>query len=718
MDLISLPGNGNDKYTILELKSGSVPAYDTWKSHQMQVIGYNLIVREVYGDAQVAHSSIFYSKATDKPRRYVTNHVTAEQDFLMCRNRIVGILQKLATEPVVFVSWLKNNCQDYQPYFLKEKIASVKKALSELMDYETSWLLGRLEYMFREIWSVKTGAFCKAETSTYGFSALWNASLAEKKNQFRIIDGLWIDAMDNDLITLLRQENDAVSNLREGDIVVMYKQNLPPNKQTLIRATIVQADEHLLKIRTRSKITSNGIIDPFALWAVEPDIMESSLYGGLSSLFGFITAPMEKRAKLLGIMKPETEPYLSPLVFSWRPDIQESLLHCIEAKDYYLVQGPPGTGKTSCLLMQYVQYLMAETKKKITLLSFTNRAVDEICYHLDKQQLAYFRLGSYEGAGGQSKQQSAPSLYQIPAHNADFAHIRIYVSTLHTFLANAPDLLSKVTIDELLVDEASQILEHQIIGLMARIDKTILIGDQNQLPPISVQQNPEGSHSIFEFLLGVADKYGYLSGFSMLTQHFRMHRDIADLVGSVYHDKLSVGSDRQQKDHPWIETADGFLSSLLAKRLVWLEASPTGQSKIDLMQAEWIGNFIGILYEDMPDKQFCSGIGIITPFRAQVQCIRSLLNPLFRDITIDTVERFQGSERDCIIISLPVKYAYELKLIQSMSADDTVDRKLNVALSRAREQLIILGSSKILCQSTPYRHVYHYICQHGKVISL
>ena len=57
-----------------------------------------------------------------------------------------------------------------------------------------------------------------------------------------------------------------------------------------------------------------------------------------------------------------------------------------------MVQGPPGTGKTSILLMQYIGYILAETQKKVLILSFTNRAVDEICHHLDKDNIAYIRL--------------------------------------------------------------------------------------------------------------------------------------------------------------------------------------------------------------------------------------------------------------------------------------------------------------------------------------
>jgi len=160
-----------------------------------------------------------------------------------------------------------------------------------------------------------------------------------------------------------------------------------------------------------------------------------------------------------------------------------------------------------------------------------------------------------------------------------------------------------------------------------------------------------------------------------------------------------------------------FLAKVLSSRIVWIDTQPSYQSKADACHAEWINKFIEKLSLSMTEDEICNKVGIISPFRAQAQCILSTLGNKYRNITVDTVERYQGSERDCIIMSYPIRYHYELSMLQSVNMLGTVDRKLNVALSRAREQLIILGSIKILTHSEFFHKVYSLIKTHGLVIS-
>ncbi len=705
LDLISLPAGQEAKYSILELKSGAAPAYDVWKSHQMQVVGYNLILREVFGSANIANSSIFYSRSSAKPLRHVVNNVILEQDFLMCRNRIIGLLFKLATEPKQIVSWMKGNTRTYPGKFLTEKSDRLRHTLNALKPEELKWFTDKLQFIFRETWAIKTGAFAEFETGNYGFSSLWMCSPVEKKQQYRIIDNLWIEEVAEDRITFHRQEESILTNLRLGDIIVLYKQALPVNRQQLIRGKVGRLDNDRIEIVTRCRIKQESQFDKYTLWAVEPDLMESALYCGVSSVYSCLVAGPAVRSKILGYAAPVSSPRDSSSVLSLREDVKESLRGMIRADDYYLVQGPPGTGKTSILLMQYISYLMAETGLKALIVSYTNRAVDEICACLDRENHAYFRFGNFKPGLGD-------------AAGPGYGTARIFVSTCHTFLSVSPDLLDKITIDEMIVDEASQILEHHIIGLMARIPKTILIGDQNQLPPVILQQTDRENQSILEKLVNNAGKKFYADCFSMLTRHYRMHNDIARLVAQNYRDRLVSESQRQHSDEPWLSTRNDFLRPILAKRVVWIETPASYQSKADTLHANWISRFVEELSCQLDTDEICSRVGIISPFRAQAQCIISTLGNKYSNLTVDTVERFQGSERDCIIMSYPLRYQHELTMVQSVNRLGTVDRKLNVALSRAREQLIILGCSKVLTHSEFFHRVFDLIRQHGTVISL
>jgi DNA replication ATP-dependent helicase Dna2 len=720
LDVITLPDSTTPKYSILELKSGSAPHMDVWKSHQMQVVGYNLIMKEIFGAGNIANSSIFYSRSSETPLRHVVNHITQEQDFLMCRNRIIGLMQKMATQPEEFINWLKTGARDYANQFITEKANRVSNVLKSLSEFEINWFAEKLRFIFREIWAVKTGAFVENETVNYGFSSLWNCSLAEKKQQYRILDSLWIDNIAEDIITFHRQDDNTLTNLRVGDIVLMYKQDIPINEQQLIRGTILALDNEKVQIRTRSNLKKEGVFDNYTLWSVESDLMESSLYSGISSVFTCLSAEPEIRAKLLGCTAPEFADLDLPESLSWRKDISDSLRGMIRAKDYYLVQGPPGTGKTSCLLMQYVQHTLSETQNKMLLLSFTNRAVDEICANLEKEQVKFIRLGSYRPVNGKKPAAKARTLSKKAVYaspETDYDNSRVFVSTVSSFLAAAPDLLNKITIDEMVVDEASQIMEHYVIGLMARIRKTILIGDQNQLPPIILQQTDKGKESILEKFIRNADKKIFPSCYSMLTYHYRMHRDIAELVIDNYNKRLEPNSTRQLITKPWLETQEPLLQTILSSRIVWIDTIPSFQSKADPAHAKWIRQFLDLLACHIPPDEIGRKVGVISPFRAQAQCIISALGNIYKDITVDTVERYQGSERDCIIMTYPVKFHHELTMLQSINALGTVDRKLNVALSRAREQLIILGSSKILTHSEFFHKVYAIIKKQGLIIS-
>ena len=100
---------------------------------------------------------------------------------------------------------------------------------------------------------------------------------------------------------------------------------------------------------------------------------------------------------------------------------------------------------------------------------------------------------------------------------------------------------------------------------------------------------------------------------------------------------------------------------------------------------------------------------IITPnVTAQIANIRNNLGQEYKDVTVDTVERFQGSERNIIIYSFALKSTTQIASIQSLN-DNGVDRKLNVALTRAKDQLIILGTEEVLSKDNLYKSLIDFI---------
>ena len=108
-------------------------------------------------------------------------------------------------------------------------------------------------------------------------------------------------------------------------------------------------------------------------------------------------------------------------------------------------------------------------------------------------------------------------------------------------------------------------------------------------------------------------------------------------------------------------------------------------------------------------------LGIITPYRSQIALIKKEIEaldiPALNQILIDTVERFQGSERDVIIYSFCVNYPYQLKFLSNLTEADgiLIDRKLNVALTRARKQMLLTGVPALLERNPLYKSLLKLI---------
>ena len=131
--------------------------------------------------------------------------------------------------------------------------------------------------------------------------------------------------------------------------------------------------------------------------------------------------------------------------------------------------------------------------------------------------------------------------------------------------------------------------------------------------------------------------------------------------------------------------------------------------KVNVDEAQWIVRIVQRIlnaYQELGRVPGKSTIGIITPFRAQIACINQLLNTIESEwvelISVDTVERYQGSARDIIVFSTVVNTDFQLDSLVSLS-DENIDRKLNVAFTRAREQFILLGNESILSRNPAYK---------------
>ncbi|MDZ4182475.1 MAG: AAA domain-containing protein, partial [Candidatus Cloacimonadaceae bacterium] len=215
------------------------------------------------------------------------------------------------------------------------------------------------------------------------------------------------------------------------------------------------------------------------------------------------------------------------------------------------------------------------------------------------------------------------------------------------------------------------------------------------------------SQSLMERLYKVCVHKGWNHAWYMLSRHYRMHDEIAQLVQNYYSGRL-VSMRAEQKAALNPATAHPILSH----RVVWVECPRSEDSYFDLRQVRVITSILKLVKQELGVSD--AEIGIVAPFRAMIHALRQ--ENQTEGITIDTVERFQGSERKVIIISLPLKSEHELKGIEALSDDGSIDRKLNVAVSRAQERLIILGNRDLCRSSGHYAFLVDKIAANSIVI--
>ena len=338
-------------------------------------------------------------------------------------------------------------------------------------------------------------------------------------------------------------------------------------------------------------------------------------------------------------------------------------------------------------------------------MAYTNRAVDEICSMLTDVGIDFLRLGNEASCDPRFKSHLLDSqLSDTPRLNTIQQRIqqaRVVVSTTTTMLAR-PFIFQLKHFSLCVVDEASQILEPDIIGLLASeaINRFVLIGDYKQLP--AVVQQPGHFESLFERLIRWEHLQGRKQFIGILRKQGRMHPDVAQFVNKMFYvkEQLEPVPCKHQLDtslHYKTPSEDALDEVLKTHRVVFMDAGTH--------EAALVANLLWRIWRLHDDGQFDSDktVGIIVPYRYQIALIRQELArydiPALMQVCIDTVERYQGSQRDVIIYSFGVEQMTDLDFLTATCFKEDgriIDRKLNVALTRARKQLLITGCTTIL----------------------
>jgi DNA replication ATP-dependent helicase Dna2 len=346
-----------------------------------------------------------------------------------------------------------------------------------------------------------------------------------------------------------------------------------------------------------------------------------------------------------------------------------AIQRAVTCDTFHLIWGPPGTGKT-----KVIPEIVRRSFGRVLLGAFTNTAVDKMLMAIlaEDPSVRFLRMGRASDSPELAALLKDPSDYfsedlalkhrgvHAIRHAMDAAPI--VAATAHK--ACTMPYLRRRAFEMSVVDEAGQLTEPLTLGLTLRARRFVLIGDDRQLPP--VVRTRELAHSMFERLKREAE-HDISENLTLLDTQYRMHPQIMAISNKLFYGgRLRSGV--SQEDRLPVDGAP----------VMMLSVDSPSDGRVNAGEAEAIDKLVRHYRLELGVP--ASAIGVVSPFRAQVVLLRKLL--LDTGVTVDTVERFQGGERDIMILSL----------VRSQGGGFVFDeRRLNVAITRARRKLVFVA---------------------------
>ncbi len=387
-------------------------------------------------------------------------------------------------------------------------------------------------------------------------------------------------------------------------------------------------------------------------------------------------------------------------------DQEEAIRAALSSETCHLIHGPPGTGKTR-VLARLIR-LCLDRGERVLVACPTNVALDGLLLSvMDLGVREFLRIGHRSSVSrafldAVERIGSPPTLLNdLAAMDMSFREFRRRVKATQLVGATAYRCVThsfflKQRFDRVIVDEAGQLDEPSTLAPLLCADRFVLGGDHLQLPPIvqdrtgdsEREDDPGLEQSLFERLLGTMPD----TAISRLNMQYRMNREVQDIPSRLFYDDALYPSPEAGPRRLCIEpgvSSDAEINEIVSPDppVVFVDVQGPNGGRARPEEAEAAGAIIESLIAGGVSP---SEVGIITPYRAQQALIRKRLSrgTGSASLSVDTVDRFQGGEREVIILSLSRSDG-----VTSFLADK---KRLNVSLSRARSKLILLGHGPML----------------------